>query len=102
MGDGFTFGDSGPDTVALADRLRELLVEHGRDPAGFALEGEANLGIGPDRWTALVDGAREAGFSHFSINCQSTTCEWGGNPAANLQNTAEHITALERFISSVS
>ena len=101
LGDGFTFGDSGPDTVALADRLRELLAEQGRDPAGFALEGEANFGIGPERWTALVDESRAAGFSHFSINCQSTTCEWGGNPAANLQNTAEHIAALETFISSV-
>ena len=29
------------------------------------------------------------------------TCEWGGNPAADLQNTAEHIAALETFISSV-
>ncbi|WP_419946013.1 hypothetical protein [Candidatus Poriferisodalis sp.] len=48
-----------------------------------------------------VLGARDAGFSHFSINCQSTTCEWGGNPAANLGNTAEHIAALESFITSV-
>ena len=101
LGDGFTFGDSGPDTIALADRLRELLADQGRDPDRFALEGEANYGIGPERWTELVDGARAAGFSHFSINCQSTTCEWGGNPAANLQNTAEHIAALETFISSV-
>ena len=102
LGDGFTFGDSGPGTVALADRLRELLTEQGRDLAEFALEGEANYGIGVDRWTGLVDGAREADFSHFAVNCQSTTCEWGGNPAANLQGTAEHIAALETFISSVS
>ena len=98
-GDGFTFGDSGPDTVALAETLRGLLAEQGRDPADFALEAEANYGIGPERWTGLVNEARDAGFSDFSINCQSTTCKWGGNPAANLQSTAEHIAALEHFIS---
>lgn len=101
-GDGFTFGDSGPDTVALAERLRGLLAAEGRDLVGFALEGEANFGIGPQGWTELVDGASKAGFSHFSINCQSTTCEWGANPAPDLHSTAEHIAALETFISSVS
>ncbi|WP_419553078.1 hypothetical protein [Candidatus Poriferisodalis sp.] len=88
--------------MALAETLREMLAAQGRDPADFALEAEANYGIGPDRWTGLVAEARNAGFTHFSVNCQSTTCEWGGNPAANCQSTAEHIEALETFITSVT
>lgn len=102
LGDGFTFGDSGPGTIALADKLGEMLVELGRDPTDFALEAEANVGIGVDRCAQLVSEARDAGFTHFAINCQSTTCEWGGNPAANLSSTAEHIAALETFITAAA
>ena len=31
--------------------------------------------------------ARDAGFSHFAVNCQSTTCGWSGSPAADLQQS---------------
>ncbi len=102
LGDGFTFGDSGPGTVALSEQLRELLHDGGRDPSDFALEAEANYGIGLDACATRVAEARDAGFSHFAVNCQSTTCGWSGSPAADLQSPAEHIAALEAFIGSVT
>ena len=101
LGDGFTFGDSGPETVALAETLRAMLRDVGRDPTDFALEAEANYGIGLDACAARVAEARDAGFSHFAVNCQSTTCGWSGSPAADLGSPAEHIAALEVFIGSV-
>ncbi|MDH4145235.1 MAG: LLM class F420-dependent oxidoreductase [Acidimicrobiia bacterium] len=100
-GDGFSFGGAGRQAADQTDRLRELLVEQGRDAAAFPIEWSTAWGLGIDKLTTSVERARAAGVSHFSVNTMSSTSAWAGVPEVRLGTVAEHIAALERFIGAV-
>jgi len=98
VGDGFTFASAGSKTIEQAEELREAVAAAGRDAESFPIELNIPYGLGEGKWESLVAEAREASISHMCVNTMSTTSEWAGTPAPNLQTPAEHIDALERFI----
>lgn len=102
IGDGFTFASAGSATIAQVSQLREAVAANGRDAASFPVELTVPYGLGEAKWEQLVGEAREAAISHVCVNTMSTTSEWAGTPAPNLQSPAEHIAALESFMARVS
>lgn len=102
VGDGFTFASAGSKTIDNANQLREAVAEAGRDPSTFPIELTVSSGLSPEKWESLVSEAREAEISHVCLNTMSTTSEWAGTPAPNLTTAAEHVGALEQFMSRVS
>jgi probable F420-dependent oxidoreductase len=101
IGDGFTFASAGSKTIEEAGALREAVAAAGRDAESFPIELNIPYGLGQPKWESLVAEARDAAISHMCVNTMSTTSEWAGTPAPNLQTPAEHIEALERFIQAV-
>jgi probable F420-dependent oxidoreductase len=101
LGDGFTFASAGKRTAEQAERLRGFLSDAGRDPSSFPIEFSTAYGIGQDRWVRSVELAGQIGVTHFAVNTMSSTSEWAGTAAANLQTPDDHIAAIERFIGSV-
>lgn len=102
LGDGFTFPGAGRTTLENAKTLQEALEAEGRDPASFPIEVTISYGLGEETWSSLVQSSDEAGISHVAMNPMSTTSAWFGTPPPNLQGTAAHIAALERFITTVT
>ena len=101
IGDGFTFASAGSKTIEQAEELREAVAAAGRDAASYPIELNIPYGLGQSKWESLVAEARDASISHMCVNTMSTTSEWAGTPAPNLQTAAEHIDALEQFITAV-
>ena len=101
IGDGFTFASAGRKTIEQVEQLRAALSAEGRDPATFPVELTIPYGLGEDKWVSLSTEARDAAISHLGVNTMSTTSEWSGTPAPNLTSPAEHIAALETFITTV-
>ena len=101
VGDGFTFASAGSKTIDNVNQLRAAVVDAGRDPSSFPIELTVSYGLARDKWDSLVAEAREADISHLCVNTMSTTSEWSGTPAPNLTTPAEHIEALETFITQV-
>lgn len=101
IGDGFTFASAGRQTIEQANSLREAVAAEGRDADAFPVELTVSYGLGEAKWVSLVGEAGEAGVSHACINTMSTTSAWAGTPAPDLATPAEHIAALEAFITEV-
>lgn len=102
VGDGFTFASAGSKTIENANQLRQAVADAGRDPSTFPIELNVPYGLSPEKWESLVSEAREADISHLCVNTMSTTSEWAGTPAPNLSTPAEHIGALETFLTRVA
>lgn len=102
VGDGFTFASAGRKTVEQVEKLRGLLTEEGRDPAGYPIEFTLMYGLGEARWASAVQGAREAGVDYLAINAMSTTAAWTNMEAPGFSGPAQHIAALERFMQVAS
>ena len=77
-GDGFVFGSASPHTHTRAARLRELLVEHGRDPGDFPMETMIDYSLGPDVWRQQVSAWTDSGGSILSIRTMSTGADHHG------------------------
>ena len=77
--------DTGRDAV---ERLRRYTKEAGRDPSSFGIEARVSIGsTGPDEWARQVEGWRELGATHISVNTMR----------AGLRSVDEHIDAIRRF-----
>ena len=101
LGDGFTFASAGSRTIELADRLREMISEEGREPSTFPIEFNMPYGLGPEKWVGLTDQARKASISHLCVNTMSVTSAWSGTPPSGLESVDDHIAGLERFMAAV-
>ena len=55
-------------------------------------------GLGEQKWQEMVAASTDAGISHVCVNTMSTTSAWSKTPPPNLTTPAEHIAALETFI----
>ncbi|MBN1667705.1 MAG: LLM class F420-dependent oxidoreductase [Anaerolineales bacterium] len=76
------------DAQASLEKLDQYLAEAGRNRAEIGLEPRLVYGDGnPARWAKILQGWREAGATHLSINTMGSS----------FQNPGEHIAALERF-----
>ena len=102
VGDGFTFAGAGGKILEQVQMLREAVTAEGRDAESYPVEITVSYGLPEDKWESLVSEARTVGVSHACVNTMSTTSAWAGTPAPNLQSPAEHIAALEKFITRVS
>ncbi len=101
IGDGFTFAGAGSKILEQAQVLRDAVAAEGRDADAYPVEITVSYGLPEEKWESLVSEATAAGVSHTCVNTMSTTSAWAGTPAPNLAGPAEHIAALERFISRV-
>jgi probable F420-dependent oxidoreductase len=89
LADGWLPESRSPEGVApQLEKLRGLLVRHGRDPDAFGLQARLSLRDGdPDHWRRCHAWYLENGFTHFAV-----ATIWCG--ASTLD---EHLAALERF-----
>jgi probable F420-dependent oxidoreductase len=102
VGDGFTFASAGRGAIALIERLRSELEAEGRDPSTFPVELNVAYGLGEQKWSELAHQAEANAVTHMCINTMSATAEWAGTPPSGLDSVDDHITGLERFISTVA
>jgi probable F420-dependent oxidoreductase len=102
IGDGFTFAGAGRKILEQTEMLREAVAAEGRDAESYPVEITVSSGMSQEKQDSLVNEARDAGVSHACLNTMSTTSAWAGTPPPNLQSPAEHIAALESFISRVN
>jgi probable F420-dependent oxidoreductase len=88
FGDGW-FPQMPPDKARpLLDRLRELTVEAGRDPASIGIEARVTIaGKDEETWIAEVRGWEDLGATHLAVNTM------GGG----FQGAGDHIEAIRRF-----
>jgi len=100
-GDGFIFGISGDRIINAATRLRELLVDQGRDPSTFGMDMLIDYGLGPDVWHEQAQRWEACGGSLLSVRAMSTGADFLRIPAPNLHGVDEHIAALERFMEAM-
>jgi len=101
IGDGFYFANAGTQTVEALHTLRGLVADAGRDPATFPTEFGVAYGAGQARWERSVGRAREHDVSHFSVNTMTATDAWSGIDSTPLESPAQHMGALETFMSTV-
>jgi probable F420-dependent oxidoreductase len=101
-GDGFVFGSAGARTHARVRRLRELLVEHGRDPDAFPKDAMIDYSLGPSFWAEEIPRWQEFGGQVLSVRTMSTGAEYHGVPALDVGSPGAHIGALSTFMSAVS
>jgi probable F420-dependent oxidoreductase len=96
-GDGFVFGSASAHTHVRAARLRELLVENGRDPDAFPMETMIDYSLGPDAWAAQRDAWAASEGTILSIRTMSTGAAYHGVARRELAGPADHIAALSEF-----
>lgn len=101
IGDGFIFGSAGARTYPRAQRLRELLVEQGRDPDTFAKDAMIDYSLGPRFWTEEIPRWQQLGGQMLSVRTMSTGAEYHDVPALDVGCPAAHIKALETFMKVV-
>jgi probable F420-dependent oxidoreductase len=76
------------DARPSVDLLYSFLKDNGREPSSFGLEARLPYGEGnPDTWKQLIDGWKELGATHFSLNTMG----------AGFDTPAKHLQALEKF-----
>lgn len=101
IGDGFSFGSAGARTHTRAERLHELLAEHGRDPSQFPMEAMIDYSLGAPFWVAEVPRWQERGGAMLSVRTMSTGAHQHGVPELELDSPAAHIDALATFAAAV-
>jgi alkanesulfonate monooxygenase SsuD/methylene tetrahydromethanopterin reductase-like flavin-dependent oxidoreductase (luciferase family) len=78
----------GPDATATVERVRSYVVEAGRTPEDFGIEGRISMfNTKRDQWVAALEGWRAMGASHVSFNTMN----------AGLESPQQHIDALRAF-----
>ena len=101
IGDGFAFAAAGRNAISQVETLRGYVAEAGRNPAEFPIGFTTTYGGTPDKWRETFDRAQAAGITHFSVNSMSSTSAWSRTEPSGCANPAEHIAALERFITAL-
>lgn len=89
LGDGW-FPQMPPNDKAreLLEKLREYTAQAGRDPKAMGIEARLTLrGLTPDGWKEQVEGWRNLGATHISVNTMGM----------ELKGVASHIDMLRRF-----
>jgi hypothetical protein len=89
LGDGW-FPQMPPNDKAreLVEKLREYTAQAGRDPGDVGIEPRLTLrGLTPDGWKEQLEGWRDLGATHISVNTMGM----------ELQGVAAHIDMLRRF-----
>ncbi len=102
VGDGHIFAGNTDRHFAAAGRLVELLAEHGRDRATFGMDMFVDFASGPDVWHDRAQRWERFGGSLMSMRSMTTGTSFLGVPAAGLTGPAEHIAALERFVTEMA
>lgn len=95
--DGFLFASASSESMQLAERLKQVLAEQGRDPAAFGLQTIVGYTRGPDAWRAEFESWKKLGASHFTLRAHRQ----GPAKSGGLQSPetiSEHIQALETFV----
>jgi probable F420-dependent oxidoreductase len=90
LGDGWlpNFRQSAAAERSLA-KLDQYLAENGRSRADIGLEPRLHYGQGnPDEWQATIDGWRQTGATHMSLNTMS----------CGFDTPEKHIEAIEQFM----
>jgi probable F420-dependent oxidoreductase len=90
IGDGWILRENQPPdeaSRATIARLRDYARDAGRDPNDIGLEPRLNVGRGnPEEWPAFVEGWRDLGATHLSLNTMNN----------GFTSPAQHIEALSR------
>jgi probable F420-dependent oxidoreductase len=91
LGDGWMLNyRTAPEAQAALDLLRAEITRRGRDPQQFGLEARLPYGDGdPQRWQETLQGWRDAGVTHLSVNTMG----------CGFTSPGEHLKALEKFAS---
>ncbi len=77
---------------AALSRLRERLAAHGRNPAAFGVQAQAQIAGGnPERWAAHAEAWRKLGATHLAIATMN----------AGLGSASDHIDAVRRYREAV-
>jgi len=95
--DGFLFASASSESIALAIRLKEVLAEHARDAAAFALQSIVAYSLGPKVWREELEVWKQLGATHFTLRTHRQTPPRPGS-ARPAESIDEHIQALETFI----
>lgn len=75
------------------ERLRELLLENGRNPAEFGIQAQAQIAGGnPERWAANAEAWRNIGTTHLAIATMN----------AGLKTPQDHIDAIRKYKEATS
>jgi alkanesulfonate monooxygenase SsuD/methylene tetrahydromethanopterin reductase-like flavin-dependent oxidoreductase (luciferase family) len=93
IGDGW-FPQMPPNDLArqMVEQLREYTRQEGRDPARIGFDARVSIaGKSPDVWAQEVEGWRQIGATHISVNTMK----------AGLNSPQEHIDAIRRFREAV-
>ncbi len=102
IGDGFVFGRSGPAVVTSLATLGSMLAEQGRAPSTFGSEAMVDYALGAAVWHEHVQAFEEAGGSIMSLRAMSTGSAYMNVPVPNFTSPAQHINALEVFMSEMA
>lgn len=89
MGDGWLPGYAEADAARLSlDKIRSYAEKAGRNPDAIGLEPRLKYRRGgPEEWTRIIRGWREAGATHLSLNTMG----------AGLDSPQKHLGAIRRF-----
>lgn len=94
LGDGFIFGGSHEDSLAIVPKLRDMVAEQGRDPASFGIETMLNFQSGPDNWRREAEAWKEIGADYICMRGMSLRGSEGMAPQ-------QHIDALATWWEAV-
>lgn len=82
----------GPEAADAVARLRAYTQAAGRDPVSIGIEARVSIGKkSPDDWRREVEGWREIGATHLTVNTMN----------AGLADPQAHIAAIRRFWEAV-
>lgn len=99
VGDGYTFGTAGDRIQKALDRLHELLVENGRDPATFGTENILHSLKGVDEVVAEAEAWKRAGGKRVAVSTMWSSFLGATSPrCATLDN---HLALLARVSEAV-
>jgi alkanesulfonate monooxygenase SsuD/methylene tetrahydromethanopterin reductase-like flavin-dependent oxidoreductase (luciferase family) len=101
-GDGHIFAGSTDRHFEGAERLLELLAEHGRDPGSFGMDLFVDFADGPEVWHDRAARWEALGGTLVSVRAMTTGTSFLGVAAANLSTPEQHLRALEQFMTEMS
>ena len=101
-GDGHIFAGSSDRHFSAAERLLELLEEHGRERASFGMDMFVDYVDGPDIWYERAQRWAALGGTLMSVRAMSTGAGFLGVGAAELTGVDQHVAALRRFVEAVT
>ncbi len=96
-GDGFLFGGSGKPFRKHLERVRELLLQNGRDPRRFGSDCQLDYSAGPEVWRSEVEAWKQAGIECISLRAMDTASTFVGAKSMGYSGPRAYIEALETF-----